>query len=114
MRLHRTHGERTGVFKSASVLAGLGAAAVLAAMPAIAADQERGMQLAEQWCNSCHSIGVEEPRQADAGPQFAELAKKDMPYLEEAINRPHDFMPDFPQLSEEDKQDLIAYIQSVE
>lgn len=88
---------------------------VLLAAPAavFAADIGHGLEIANKWCNACHSIGTDEPRQEDAGPLWTDLAKKDADYLLTAINRPHDFMPDFPQLSEADKSDLIAYIQSL-
>lgn len=85
----------------------------LLSAPAIAADPERGLDLAKRWCNACHSIGDDEPRQEDAGPLFTELANKDEAYLQTAINKPHDFMPDFPQLTDVDKGDLIAYIRSL-
>ena len=91
-------------------------AAIALAWPVAAAaggDADKGLAQAERWCNSCHSIGDEEPRQEDAGPLFTELAKKDADYLKVAINRPHDFMPKFPKLSDADKDDLIAYIQSL-
>ena len=80
---------------------------------AMAADAENGLTLATKWCNACHSIGAEEPRQEDAGPLFTDLSGKDVAYLNVAINRPHDFMPDFPSLSNSDKADLVAYIQSL-
>jgi len=91
-------------------------AAMLLAMPgaATAADVERGAALAEQWCNACHSVGREPPRQFDAGPMFADLAKQDEAYLETAIRRPHDFMPEFPRLDDTDLADLVAYIRTVE
>lgn len=92
----------------------LGCAPLIATSTGLAADARRGGDLAEQWCNACHSIGGGEPRQEDAGPQFAELAKRDADYLRTAINRPHDFMPDFPQLSTAAKADLIAYIRTVD
>ena len=92
----------------------LGLALLVSVSESLAADADRGRNLAGQWCNACHSIGVDEPRQEDAGPQFAELAKYDADYLQTAIERPHDFMPDFPQLSAADKADLIAYIQTVD
>jgi len=90
-------------------------AVVLLAFPvsAVAADAGKGLAQAERWCNSCHSIGTDEPRQEDAGPLFTELAKKDADYLRVAIDRPHDFMPKFPKLTNADKQDLIAYIRSL-
>jgi hypothetical protein len=46
-----------------------------------------------KWCNLCHSIGNEEPKQEDA--------------------RPHDFTPDFPRPTDTDKFELIAYIRSL-
>lgn len=97
-------------------LPGVLVAAMLLAVPgaATAADVERGAALAEQWCNACHSVGREPPRQFDAGPMFADLAKKDEAYLVAAIRRPHDFMPEFPRLDETDLADLVAYIMTVE
>lgn len=79
-----------------------------------AGNAANGGKLANQWCNSCHSVGAgETARKADAGPQFAELAKKTPAYLATAINKPHDFMPKFPDLSKQDKEDIIAYIRTV-
>ena len=78
--------------------------------PATAADADRGFDLAARWCNGCHSIGDDPQRQEDAGTPFAELAEKDVLYLQSAINHPHEFMPDFPQLTDTDKADLVAYI----
>lgn len=80
---------------------------------ALAANAAKGAEFAEKWCNACHSIGNDEVRQEDAGPPFEELSDKDVGYLQAAINRPHDFMPEFPKLSSADKSDIIAYIQSL-
>ena len=52
-------------------------------------------------------------RQADAGPRWEELAKLPMERLEAGFAKPHDFMPDFPKLSDDDVADLLAYIQSI-
>jgi mono/diheme cytochrome c family protein len=92
-----------------------GIALILTSAPSLAAgDTAKGGKLATQWCNACHSVGPSETaRKADAGPLFAELAKKSPAYLESAINKPHDFMPKFPSLSRQDKLDLIAYIRTV-
>ena len=79
-----------------------------------AQNAENGLTLAQKWCNSCHSIGDAEPRMEDAGPLWEELAEKDTEYLVAAINRPHDFMPEFPALSDQDKEDIIAYILSLD
>ena len=107
----------TGYVFSKNWLSGIGGAAaiVLISVSAQAAgDATNGGKLANQWCNACHSVGPSSTaRQSDAGPQFAELASKSPQYLETAINKPHDFMPKFPKLSDQDKQDLIAYIRKV-
>lgn len=87
-------------------------AAQLSFDTAAAADADAGLAIAEKWCNSCHSIGTEQ-RQEDAGPLFTDLAKQDAAYLENAINRPHDFMPDFPSLTDEDKANVVAYIHTL-
>lgn len=79
-----------------------------------AGNAAKGAKIAAEYCNACHSIGGSgTERKADAGPQFVELAKKPPAYLEVAINKPHDFMPKFPDLSKQDKDDLIAYIRTV-
>lgn len=87
----------------------------LAASTAYAAgDKAKGAKLAEQWCNSCHTVKTSgSSRKFDTGPRFVELAKKSGSYLVIAINKPHDFMPKFPALSPKDKTDLIAHIQSL-
>ncbi len=98
----------------ASIVCGF-SALLLTTLPLAAMGRPaKGEQLAAQHCNSCHSVSRSDSvRMADAGPQFAELAKKPAGYLHVAINKPHDFMPKFPQLSKQDKDDLIAYIRNV-
>ena len=91
-----------------SALLLFGAAAVLS-IPAMAADVEHGRALAEKWCGACHSVG-DNPRQSDVGPLFTNLAKKDQAEIEQGMLKPHDFMPDFPMLTEEDRADIVAYI----
>lgn len=87
---------------------------LVTALPAQAEDAEAGLALAEQWCNACHSIGTEEPRQEDAGPIWAEIAERHSEDLRAALEVPHDFMPSFPSLSDEDKANIVAYIKSLE
>lgn len=97
-------------------IAAICAAALVLSFSAATAqgNAQNGAKLAAANCNACHSIGAGETvRKADAGPQFAELAKKSSAYLAVAINKPHDFMPKFPDLSKQDKDDLIAYIKTV-
>ncbi len=79
-----------------------------------AQDVEAGLELAEKWCNSCHSIGTDAPRQEDAGPIWVEIATKPPDELRAALDTPHDFMPDFPGLDDADKDNLVSYIRSLE
>jgi len=93
----------------------LSSGAALAMPPAGHADDaEAGLAVAEQWCNACHSIGTEEPRQEDAGPIWTEIAHANDAELLAALDAPHDFMPEFPSLTAEDKANLVAYIKSLE
>lgn len=87
---------------------------LVTALPGRAENVEAGLALAEQWCNACHSIGTDEPRQEDAGPIWSEIAEKHSEDLRAALEVPHDFMPSFPSLSDEDKANLVAYIKSLE
>jgi mono/diheme cytochrome c family protein len=86
---------------------------LFAAQPSQAADAENGLALAQQWCNACHSIGNEEPRQEDAGPIWSDIADRHGDMLLAALDAPHDFMPKFPSLTDTDKADIVAYIQSL-
>lgn len=107
--------DRTAFTRRGRAAAALAAGiALLWAHGAGAADSEPGLVLAEKWCNSCHSIGTSEPRQEDAGPIWAEIADKHEGDLLQALNTPHDFMPDFPSLSDADKENLVSYIRSLE
>lgn len=114
MALRERKAVRSGqarIFSCLAAIAVLPAFAVaISNAPATAADADRGFDLAARWCNGCHSIGDDPQRQEDAGTPFAELAEKDVLYLQSAINHPHEFMPDFPQLTDTDKADLVAYI----
>ncbi len=87
---------------------------LVTALPSRAEDVEAGLALAEQWCNACHSIGTEEPRQEHAGPIWSEIAEKNSEDLRAALEVPHDFMPSFPTLNDEDKANLVGYIKSLE
>jgi len=80
--------------------------------PAHAGDPVAGRALAERWCNACHALTEPEPRHADAGPPFADMAAREPADLHTAIRRPHDFMPEFPRLGEADIADLVAYIRT--
>lgn len=82
-----------------------------------AALQERGAQLAQEWCAQCHAIGPEPQPQALAdAPSFAELAAR--PTLNEnelawLLLSPHPVMPQFP-ITRRDVSAISAYIDSLQ
>ncbi len=78
-----------------------------------AADAAHGLELAEQWCTACNFIGEGEARMEDAGPMWPEIAEHEQEALLAALDTPHDFMPEFPTLTDADKADLVAYIKSL-
>jgi mono/diheme cytochrome c family protein len=93
-----------------------GAAALIVAGTAAASaeDAERGRQLAEAWCTSCHVVAPNEAG-GDAGPAFETVANREgqtlggiMAWLFE----PHPPMPDL-KLSPAEYRDLAAYIMSL-
>lgn len=97
-----------------------GAAAFIAAglisPPAWAeGDAANGEGLAETWCASCHVIS----EAAAAGmeglvaPMFMELEVEEASDLKAAIAPPHPSMPGFADFTEQDYEDLLAYIHSV-
>ncbi len=83
--------------------------------PAMAADSERGANLARQWCASCHVPGTGSRAGADAGPPFAQMAA-DPAYTDARLRgwlaNPHPPMPNL-NLSRAEIEDLIAYIRSL-
>jgi mono/diheme cytochrome c family protein len=94
-----------------ALLAGLGTAAA----PSSAADVERGMQLAQQWCANCHVL-PDNPRQtAQQGPpSFRDIARGDKTadQLRVVLISPHSPMPQMT-LSRAEIDDLIGYIESL-
>ncbi len=93
-----------------------GAMALIAATTAAASaqDADRGRELAERWCVTCHVIG---PNVAggDAGPAFESVANRDGQTLGGILAwlfEPHPPMPDL-LLSPFDYRDLAAYVMSL-
>ena len=92
-------------------LAGVGTAAA----PSSAADVERGMQLAHQWCANCHVL-PDNPRQTalQGPPSFRDIARGDKTadQLRVFLISPHSPMPQMT-LSRAEIDDLIGYIESL-
>ena len=76
---------------------------------------ENGKKLAAQWCGECHVTGAQMSA-SDIGPTFQTIAATRSPgYLRRFLADPHARidMPPF-DLSREDIEDLVAYIESLQ
>ncbi len=75
-------------------------------------DAERGRDIAERWCTSCHVVASDNaPSGTDAVPSFNAIARNpqnDADQLTVKLATPHPAMPDF-QLSTQTIEDLVAY-----
>jgi mono/diheme cytochrome c family protein len=86
------------------------------AAPARAAgDVENGEALAGKWCASCHVISeaAAAGMEGFVAPMFMELEVATAVDLRAAIAPPHPSMPGFSEFTDQDFEDLAAYIQSV-
>ena len=97
-----------------SLLIFLGLALGALANPALAADAERGRELALRWCVACHVVDEKEPG-GDAGPAFASVVNRlgrTEDELRGWLSDPHPPMPDM-NLSAVEIDDILAYILSL-
>jgi mono/diheme cytochrome c family protein len=87
-------------------------AAMLAAIPAFAADPDNGERLARRWCAACHVVASNQRGPVGEAPPFAEIVAKpdfDTAKLAFFLLDPHPTMPNM-QLSRTEAADLAAYI----
>ncbi len=80
--------------------------------PAMAADADRGAELAKRWCASCHVVnGGQKQASADVPPVAAIANKPDFSAEKLAffLLDPHPKMPNFP-LSRSEAGDIAAFI----
>lgn len=93
-------------------------ACVLLFAPSIAGaqDAQRGREIAQRWCSSCHVVEPTATAAPAVGlPSFPAIAAKSdlsADQLRAAMNPQHSRMPDFA-LSRRQEDDLIAYIYSL-
>lgn len=84
-----------------------------AAAPASAQDAQRGRELAQRWCASCHVIDRSATQgRADGVPTFPSIAARpsvSADNVRAAMSAQHLRMPNF-DLAQRDQNDLIAYI----
>lgn len=88
------------------------ASQAFASQPALAADADNGLRLAERWCASCHVVTSTQSKAGDATPTFASIAqRKDFSVEKLAffLLDPHPIMPNM-SLSRNEAQDIAAYI----
>jgi mono/diheme cytochrome c family protein len=97
--------------KKVSVAAGL---SVIGAA-AMAADADKGEQLAKRWCAACHLVEAGQKQASADVPPFASIAGRP-DFMPEKIAffllDPHPRMPNFP-LSRTEAADIAAYIGSL-
>jgi mono/diheme cytochrome c family protein len=90
----------------------------LFAAPSVAAaagDPQRGRELAEQWCSSCHLVSAEQQTASTDAPPFETIADRspdEFSWLEAFLADPHPPMPQL-SLSRDEIRDLVAYIASL-
>ena len=102
---------KRGIGTAMAVMAAL---ALGSAVSAQEPSPERGGEIAERWCSSCHVVS-EAGTGGDVAPSFyriAEIAIEEDQALRTWLAAPHDPMPDF-DLSETDISDILAYIRSL-
>lgn len=92
----------------------LGVFALAAAPSAHAQVPERGHQLAERWCSSCHGVDRDQISRTTA-PSFADIATRrqgDQKWVRAWLMAPHPSMPDL-SLTRREIDDVVAYLQSL-
>jgi len=80
----------------------------------VAVDRDRGLDVAQRWCASCHQVEPLGSRRT-AAPSFMEIAQdpgKDRTWLETFMGEDHLPMPTF-RLYPDEQAHVIAYIESL-
>lgn len=90
------------------------ASCVLGTAPAFAAgDVAHGEELAIKWCKTCHVIDASmEDQEGEIAPRFDTMIDLSDAILRTFVQAPHPFMPEFDNLTDQDIEDLIAYIRT--
>ena len=107
---------RIGIPRSSSLIIALLAGSCLSADAQEIGDTAAGRHLAENWCSSCHVVGVTSQRGTSTGaPTFTAIAqmKSTTPMaLRAFLQTPHSRMPDL-HLTHEEINNVTAYILSL-
>jgi mono/diheme cytochrome c family protein len=82
---------------------------------AFAANPDKGLNLAQRWCATCHVVDSDQKQASADVPPFAAIARK-LDFTPEKVAffllDPHPKMPNFP-LSRDEAADIAAYIGSL-
>jgi mono/diheme cytochrome c family protein len=84
----------------------------LATAPTLAADANRGEQLALRWCAACHVVHADQKSAVIEAPPFETIARRpdfDVAKVASFLQNPHPKMPDMG-LSRDATADIAAYI----
>ncbi|GBD47823.1 c-type cytochrome [Methylopila sp. Yamaguchi] len=82
------------------------------------ASVERGRQIAQDNCSTCHAIGTSGNSPLDGAPPFRKLhnsypVEQLSELFIEGVASPHSAMPDF-HLDQDESNDMVAYLKSLE
>lgn len=86
-----------------------------AAAQAITSNAEKGKELAELWCSSCHLVSSEQASATTEAPPFATIAARssdEFGWLPAFLADPHPPMPQF-SLTRDEIRSLVAYFASL-
>jgi mono/diheme cytochrome c family protein len=100
-----------------SLAAGAALSLLVWAGPTLAAgDVTNGQALSEKWCGSCHFISeaAAEGMEGEAAPSFMEMKVSNPSELQAKLAQPHPFMPSFKDFTDQDYEDIFAYLDTVE
>jgi cytochrome c553 len=81
-----------------------------------AGNVQNGRAIASQQCSNCHLIGKNEVNALETqpyGPDFMTIKGLTATALKTRLNQPHPVMSKFPNLSDQQIDDLVAYISSL-
>lgn len=76
------------------------------------ADPERGLEIAERWCNGCHIVLQKDAGQDDgqAAPRFSTLTRHTLQSLGATLRKGHAGMEALRQIPDSDIADIAAHL----
>jgi mono/diheme cytochrome c family protein len=86
--------------------------AALTGQALAAGSAERGLEIAQRWCASCHLVTPDQTQALADVPSFMTVAEdsEGLDWLEPFLADPHPVMPDM-SLTRQEISDLVAYFE---